>query len=244
MLVKRKLYFTFWLFLCITQALFAQNGQNFQEAKKVAKGLWHEHRETFYCGCAYDKHGIVDFKSCSYAPTDLRKDKTISWEHVVPVSWYGKKLACWNKPLCVSKRGKKYKGRKCCQKISPLFRQMESDLHNLVPAIHEVNARRENYRFAQFDLDIPEKHYFNGCPIIIDERYRLVEPPDSVKGMVARISLYMADKYGIDLGERQHRLLTDWNHRYPVSFWEKRWNHKVTSLMGTSNYYIEKGQPE
>jgi deoxyribonuclease-1 len=67
----------------------------------------------------------------------------------------------------------------------------------------------------------------------------LFEPPDSEKGMVARISLYMADKYGIDLGERQTRMLTDWNNRFPVSDWEKKWNNKVALITGEKNNYIE-----
>ncbi|MGD9591182.1 MAG: endonuclease [Candidatus Berkiella sp.] len=215
--------------------------KHFQEAKKQAFAIWSEHKQTFYCGCDYDKHGNINFKSCSYEPSDYRHDKRVSWEHVVPVSWFGKSLDCWNKPICKTKNGKIFKGRKCCSKRSELFRAMETDLHNLVPAIRDVNSHRENYRFSEFAIDHnKERFFFNHCPIIIDERYGLVEPPDVSKGMVARISLYMAAKYGIDLGEWQHRLLTDWNHRYPVTAWEIKWNRKVCAIQGDSNYYIDK----
>ncbi len=227
-------------FLLVSTPCFGAPG-NFAQAKKEALNVWLEHRQTFYCGCSFDKYGQINFKSCTYVPTDYRRDKWISWEHVVPVSWYGKKLDCWKKPICKTKKGKTLKGRKCCAKISPLFQAMEADLHNLVPVIRSVNAKRENFRFASFHLDEnKDSFYFNECPIIIDERYRLVEPPDNTKGMVARIGLYMADKYGIDLGERQRRLLTDWNNRYPTTPWEIKWNQKVAAIQGDSNFYIDK----
>ncbi len=215
-------------------------GSSFEETKKQALTIWREHPQTFYCGCAFDKYGQINFKTCDYEPQDYRKDKWISWEHVVPVSWYGKKLTCWKKPSCVSKRGKQYRGRKCCAAISESFRKMENDLHNLVPVIRQVNTKRENYRFAELDIERNrEKFYVNHCPIVIDARYRLVEPPEASKGMVARITLYIAQKYDIDLGDRQYRLLTDWNSRYPVTPWEIKWNRQVAAIQGDSNPFIE-----
>jgi deoxyribonuclease-1 len=239
-MLKKSLLFIVSLTLAYASLGFALPPRNFDEAKKVASVIWSEHRETFYCPCPFDKHGIIDFKRCGYTPNDMLKDKRISCEHVVPVSWYGAQLECWKKPICTTKKGQPYKGRNCCRKISPLFRQMEADLHNLVPTIREVNSARENYPFQEFYFEKNrEKFNFNQCPVIIDERYRLFEPPDKDKGMVARISLYMADKYGIDLGERQYRMLTDWNNRFPVSKWERRWNDKVALIDGEKNNYIE-----
>ncbi len=231
--------------LLLNVSFAAHPPKNFEEAKSQARIIWQEHRETFYCGCSYDKYGVIDFKSCSYTPINSRKDKWVSWEHVVPVSWYGKKLDCWKKPHCETRKGKKFKGRNCCRKMDHRFREMEADLHNLVPTIREVNSARENYRFTEFypDISSEDKYHFNHCPLIIDERYRLFEPRDKDKGMAARISLYMADKYGIDLGERQRKLLTDWSNRFPPSAWEKRWNQKVTMIHGDNNNYIEPEGP-
>jgi deoxyribonuclease-1 len=239
-MIKKYLFYLLLLTFVCTRVVNATSPNNFDEAKKVATVIWSEHRETFYCPCPYDKYGIIDFKRCGYVPEDRQRDKRISWEHVVPVSWYGAGLDCWKKPICKTKKGKKFKGRNCCRKISPTFRKMEADLHNLVPTIREVNSARENYQFQEFNfLKNKEKFNFNECSIIIDERYRLFEPPDNEKGMIARISLYMADKYGIDLGERQYRMLTDWNNRFPVSDWERRWNEKVALIDGEHNSYIK-----
>ncbi len=51
-------------------------------------------------------------------------------------------------PLCIDKKGKPFKGRRCAEFVSEEFRIMASDLHNLYPAIGAVNASRSNYNFA------------------------------------------------------------------------------------------------
>lgn len=229
-----------FLVFLFSSTLWGKGAKDFDQAKKMARAIWNEHRETFYCGCAYDRHGVINFNTCSYIPKNKRKDKIIGWEHVIPVSWYGNQLQCWKEEICVNKKGKSYRGRNCCRKLDPRFREMEADLHNLVPVIRDVNFARGNYYFAEFHLENKrEKFYFNQCNLIIDERYRLVEPRDEVKGMVARISLYMADKYGIDLGKKQRKLLIDWNSKFAPTAWEIRWNEKVASISGEFNPYIQ-----
>lgn len=231
MLFNRMMLFIFLFLLGVCIPTLAKEPRNFQEAKKMARIIWNEQRQTFYCGCRYDKHGVVDFKSCSYIPSNSRKDKKISWEHVVPVSWLGQQRACWQSTRCLSKTGKKLKGRACCQQTDKQFNQMEADLHNLVPAIREVNSARKNYRFGEFYLKKGEdKFNFNHCKIIIDDRYQVVEPCDDAKGMVARIHFYMAKEYNLELSEQQKRLLSDWDKRFPPSSWELKWNEKVAKI--------------
>ncbi len=211
---------------------------NFQEAKKVAKTLWSSHR-TFYCGCSYNQYGIIDFESCDYVPIDERKDKRITWEHVVPVSWFGRKLPCWDEGGCQLKNGKSFRGRECCRKMDKRFREMEADLHNLVPSIRSVNMARKNYVFGEYYSPQREKHYYHKCRIIIDDKYQVVEPCDEVKGAIARIHFYMSKKYDIPLTEQQKRLLTDWDKRFPAKEWEKTWNVNVAQIQGNLNEYVK-----
>ncbi|MGO7631757.1 endonuclease, partial [Rhizobium ruizarguesonis] len=42
-------------------------------------------------------------------------------------------------------------GRKNCSKNDQQFRLMEADLHNLTPAIGEVNGDRSNFNFSQWN---------------------------------------------------------------------------------------------
>lgn len=211
--------------------------KNYTEAKKTAQVIWHEHRETFYCGCAYNKQGVINFSSCDFKPKNERKARYITWEHVVPVSWFGKSLPCWQGEGCVSKRGKPYKGRKCCQKTDKAFRQMESDLHNLVPEISDVNRARRNYRFIS-DMAYPS-HAFAGCELVIDDINEQVVAPVHQRGAIARIHLYMAKKYGIVLSADERKQFEAWHQQYAPSSWEKKWNQKVASVQGSVNEYIQ-----
>lgn len=226
-------------FFMINYRTFAVSPKNYTEAKGVALMIWREHPRTFYCGCEFDKFGVIDFDSCDYLPEDKRKDKRITWEHIVPVSWFGKNLECWNDMVCHSKNGKKFKGRNCCGKINENFKKMESDLHNLVPVIRSVNVARSNYSFGEFNPENKqEKYHFRHCNLVIDERFRVVEPTDEVKGAIARVCFYMSDKYGIKLNHHQKRILTDWNNRFPPDPWEIRRNKKIAAIQGDRNKYI------
>lgn len=209
-----------------SSVLLAHAPQDFTEAKKIARMIWSEHRETFYCGCRYDLQGYIDFTSCAYRPTDRRASKRINWEHVMPVSWYGKNRSCWQaKP-----RG----GRVFCRQHDADFRVMESDLHNLVPAIPEINQKRRHYAYDEW-LEVRP----TGCQTAISPQRKRIEPRDEVKGMTARIMLYMSDKYQVVLAPSERRILTQWNKTFPPSAWEKRWHEKVLVLQGDNNPYIE-----
>ena len=67
----------------------------------------------------------------------------------------------------VSKKGKKFKGRKCAQKINEEYRRMQADMFNLYPAIGEVNGRRSNYSMGIIE---GEKREFGKCDVEIKSR--------------------------------------------------------------------------
>lgn len=217
--------------------------KNFSEAKRLAKQIHFDHRKTFYCACRYDKHGKINLKSCGYQiQQNKRRAKRLEWEHIVPVSLWGRSLPCWTEALCCkAPKGKEekapcFKGRSCCREIDPHFAKMEADLHNLVPEIGELNALRSNYRFGVLP-DI-EKGQLGTCEFKIDPETRRVEPRDVVKGMVARAYLYMADQYGISLSKNQHQLYSAWNLQFPPDSWEILWDQRVALVQGNHNLYI------
>ena len=96
----------------------------------------------------------------------------------------------------------KYKGRKCCDKVSPEFRYMESELYNLWPSVGLVNGARSNYRYSEFSNTTFNSASFYGCSILIDKSLRKIEPRKEAKGIVARASLLMSEKYEIRLACR------------------------------------------
>lgn len=211
--------------------------KNYTEAKNTARQIWQEHRETFYCGCTYDKQGVINYSSCDFKPKNDRKDRYITWEHVVPVSWFGNDLPCWKGEGCVSKKGKVIKGRNCCRKVDKQFRQIEADLHNLVPEIGELNKVRRNYRFIS-DMQYPTQA-FTGCEMVVDDINERVVAPIHVRGKIARIHLYMAKKYGIVLSKDERKQFEEWHKQYPPDTWEKRWNQLVADVQGSRNEFIQ-----
>jgi deoxyribonuclease I len=89
--------------------------------------------------------------SCGYQPKrNAKRAKSLWWEHVVPAEAFGQSFREWREghPSCVDRKGQPFKGRNCAKKMALAFRFMEGDLHNLQPAIGEVNGLRFNYSMA------------------------------------------------------------------------------------------------
>ncbi len=210
------------------QGVSANTPSSFRQAKQIAAEIYEEQPVSFYCGCIIKKQGkklIPDLASCGY---EIRKQpkraNRIEWEHVVPAWAFGHQLLCWQQG-----------GRKNCARNNPLFRQMEADLHNLVPAVGEVNGDRSNYRFTM----LPDTSDMYGqCNFKVNFKKRAAEPPESQWGKIARIYLYMADHYHFKLSAQQRKLFNVWNATHPVSAWELGRNEKIRGIQGWSNPYI------
>ncbi|STX38686.1 endonuclease [Legionella feeleii] len=222
-----------FLFL-LSLSSFAKPPHDFQQAKRQATAIFDSHRETLYCGCTYNQQHQIDLASCHMNAAQTHKRAArVEWEHMMPAENFGKQFKCWREAVC-RKDGKPYKGRRCCEKIDPDFKQAEAELYNLWPAEGVVNQARSNYRYAELAGNTD----FLGCSFKIDRKLRQVEPDDHIKGVVARANLFMADKYNIKLSAAQRQLFEIWDKRFPPDAWEKQWASKVAAIEGYSNPYI------
>lgn len=201
---------------------------SFSAAKRVAVNIYDDHPVSFYCGCDIRREGqrlIPDLESCGY---EIRRQEVranrIEWEHVVPAWAFGHQLQCWQEG-----------GRRNCTRNSEIFKSMEADLHNLVPAIGEVNGDRSNYRFG-FLLDHPEM--YGECDFKVDFKARVAQPPAAQRGAIARIYMYMADQYPFQLSDYQVKLFEAWDRIYPASDWEMERNQTIYKITGQENPYI------
>ena len=223
--VKKITIITFCL---ISTAAFATQ-QNFNNAKTNLVKTYKSNPEqtTFYCGCEFvfnDKKGVVDFSKCGYVP---RKNQTraerLEWEHVMPAENFGRHLQCWRNG-----------GRKECKK-DVTFNAMEGDLHNLQPAIGEVNGDRSNYRYSQFTKEFTQ---YGQCQSAVDFKNRKFQPRDEIRGMIARTYFYMRDTYNINLSDSENKLMTAWNEIYPPEKWECDRNRQIEQIQGNDNKFI------
>ena len=210
------------------------NVSSFNKAKKILKEIYSE-SSSFYCGCDFSyKTKKVDTSKCGYVKAGKYKG-FMDFEHISPAHSFGQSFEFWRNgsPKCVTKKGKKYKGRRCANK-DPKYRTMEADLHNLVPALPELNRRRKNYTLTEI---AGEKREWGKCDFEIDDRK--AEPRDEVKGDVARAMFYMQDRYGIKIiSNKNQKLYEAWNKLDPVDDEEKRINCLKAKYQGNANKFI------
>ncbi|QIZ75521.1 endonuclease [Ferrimonas lipolytica] len=202
---------------------------SFRSAKKTLSTMYQAELplKSVYCGCDFEAQGkklVPQLADCGY---QIRKQQTratrIEWEHVMPAWQFGHQLQCWQQG-----------GRKNCRK-DKRFKAMEADMHNLYPAIGEVNGDRSNYAFSDWN---GRPTQYGRCEMVVDFKARKVQPPQRARGQIARSYLYMAEHYRINLSKSQQRLYSSWHTMYPATESECKRHRLVSSKQGWSNPYI------
>lgn len=206
------------------------NTYSFDRSKRLlATEIYTDHLLAFYSGCRYRlylKKFVPVASSCGFK---YRKNKSrserIEWEHIVPAWHFGHQLQCWQNG-----------GRLHCRKTNEQFRQMEADMHNLVPAIGEINGDRSNYKYSMVSGE-PRAY---GTPVNMEIVFksRIAEPPESVQGDIARTYFYMAKRYNLQISAQQKQLFIAWNNLDPVDDWERQKNQRVKAIQGDENTFI------
>ncbi|ANO33731.1 endonuclease [Vibrio breoganii] len=204
--------------------------QSFYKSKQLAVGIYQQHPESFYCGCKIDwqgKKGTPQLADCGYqVRKQERRANRIEWEHVVPAAHLGKQRQCWQEG-----------GRSNCTKSDPIYKEMEADLHNLVPAIGEVNGDRSNFDFNQWNGERGVS--YGQCQMQISFKDDKAMPPAQSRGAIARTYLYMEKQYPITLSDQQIKLMQAWNKTYAVTDWECQRNQLISEAQGNSNPFVE-----
>jgi len=206
-----------------------RNQYSFGKSKRLlAVKIYPNHKKAFYSNCDYkvkEKKLIPIHKTCGF---HYRKNKNrserIEWEHVVPAWHFGHQLKCWQNG-----------GRMTCRQNNTKFRQMEADMHNLVPAIGEINGDRSNFRYGMIE---GEKRVYGKVDMEILFSNKKAEPEPRIYGDIARVYFYMRDRYGLRISKKQEKMLIAWNNLDPVDAWEKEKNQLVKELQGDENLYV------
>lgn len=199
--------------------------RTFRHSKILALNLYKNHRETFYCGCKFNIHRKIDLNSCGYK---IRKNafraKRLEWEHIVPASFFGHDLHCWETG-----------GRNKCSTSSTDFSNFEGDLHNLFPSIGEINADRSNIPHGETTGQSP----YGSCDIIINRAENLTQPRKMIRGDIARVWLYMARKYNMRLSDSQIKTYQRWSRDDPPDEFEIWKNEQIKTIQGDGNPFID-----
>lgn len=236
------------VFAAVSGIAYAGSNESFSKSKKQLRTIYQDHQITFYCGCKYDyqdKRDMIDNAACGYTPRNVRyksgkpntRSKRIEWEHVVPAENFGRQFSCWREgsSSCVKSNGKHYKGRKCCTKVSKEYRIMQADMHNLVPAIGELNGDRSNYRY---DFELPQSKQYGACEFEVLFKERRARVRKDIRGNIARTYLYMNDRYGMKLSKQEQKKFQAWDKEDPVDAWENERNARIQKIQGNNNNFI------
>ena len=219
-----------WLLPQTTQASPA-HPKSFNQAKKMARSIYLKNlpQTSFYCGCDIEVKGkkwTTDFARCGYEVRKQEKRASrIEWEHVVAAWEFGHQRLCWQEG-----------GRKNCGRKDKLFKKMEADLHNLVPAIGEVNGDRSNFRFSQWNAKPTQ---YGQCQVSVDFKGRKVQPPAHTRGQIARTYLYMQKTYSLKISKSQLKLFKAWDKTYPVDTIECRRDTEIAKVQGNHNEFVQ-----
>lgn len=212
-------------------------------ARMVRDVIFKDHESTFYCGCPYSKVGksaVIDLQACGYrARKSEKRASRIEAEHIMPASWFGNTRTCWKKgnPSCVSSSGKMEPGRECCYRSDEEFRTAHNDLHNLVPAVGEINGDRSSYRYGEI---AGEARVYGSCDFEVDSKNDVAEPAEAIRGFIARVSLYMIDRYGIDVSPSYYDMFMAWDAEFPPDAWEFERNRRIVAVQGNGNPWLER----
>jgi deoxyribonuclease-1 len=107
----------------------------------------------------------------------------------------------------------------------------------MYPVRKDLNRERGAYPYREIR---GERRVEPGCDLEIDHRARAVEPRPASRGNIARAMLYMEDRYGLEIYERQRRMLLDWHRADPVDEHERWRNRRIAEVQGEVNPWIEK----
>ena len=171
---------------------------------------------TVYCGLAF---------TAGQKRIDGRK---LTIEHAYPADWIASHHDCKNRNTCKASA----------------YGRAAADLHNLWPAIGNINSSRQDKPLAEIPGEA-HRRFADYCPDFertkgSGETEAIVEPRDSVKGDMARSILHMTDSYGLPLPPEMPRdMLRKWHEEDPPDDTERWRNLVIQSLQDTRNSYID-----
>ncbi len=174
--------------------------------QKVEKQLWTE---------LYPKGGKT-----FYCKKNFRtKTPLLTEGYIYSKSWVRDHLKCGTSRRCI--------------RDSEHYRNIISDLHNVVPTEAYLEFKRKNLIFGLLDSSVKA----NDCGM--RKKFQLLEPPDDIKGDIARVIYYMHWKYDLPLKVAAADLEM-WNRQDPPGEQELERNNAIKRLQGNANPFIEK----
>jgi deoxyribonuclease-1 len=205
-----------------------------ESSKKELKSIYMDggQNKTIHCGCMFDRQLQVHPAVCEHAPKGMGRGKArqiVKWIHLVPVSVFAGPLRCWNEAVCTRSGGSSEKGRDCCGEISPKFKSMHADMHNLFPSVAVGTG-------AEIDIFGGKEEY----SLCTNTDSSTVEPRTGLRGEIARAYFYMSVQYRFPISEDLEDRLRMWHLKDPPNRWEEERNTSIEIVQGNRNPFIDR----
>lgn len=228
---------------CYAQAVVLSNpkssviqlASSFAAAKKQMREVYGVIDRSFYCHCKIT-FPVIDIVSCDLKDRIVFKDRyaSLAYEHVVPAALLKKKLLRVSNTIIGASNCLGF-SRRCFRRGSELFKSIEGDLHNIRPVVGRLNLLRGDKKITNLKK-MSSRHK---CNFKVSKLK--FEPPDFVKGDVARIYLYMDKKYPelSLLNDGQKTIFKSWSLLDKVDVVERAINKRIMLIQGDSNSFIK-----
>ena len=216
----------------------SSNMVSLETAKEEMKQVYLDsgQTKTLHCGCFFDKQKQVYPNLCDVATKKLKtKDerKILKWVHAMPAPAFAGSMNCWEQLICTRSDGSKFKGKNCCGDISPKFKSMESDMHNLIPTFDwALETKNDSHEFVPFG-GMAEYQVCMGGGITPRE------PTAVARGNMARAYFYMSFQYRIHIPDALEEKLRTWHFEDPPDKIEEVRNSLIEQIQGNRNPFID-----
>jgi len=207
-------------------------------AKKEIKQIYLDsgQTKTLHCGCFFDKQKQVYPNSCDITPSKhptTDKKIILKWVHAMPLNSFAGSMHCWNELICTKSNGLMFKGENCCGTISPKFKSMESDMHNLIPSF-DWPIGRDNYSSNPVSFGGVEEYKMCSKEAVIPNG-----PTGKARGNLARAYFYMSFLYRIQIQHNLEENLRTWHFEDPPDKMEEIRNSLIEQVQGNRNPFID-----
>ena len=248
MYILKIIIFSFTFFISIVicaqsqeldRSMFKSSSMvSLEVAKKEIKQVYLDsgQTKTLHCGCFFDKQKQVYPNSCDITSSKLpTNDKKIilRWVHAMPLSAFAGSMNCWNHLICTKSNGSMFKGANCCGTISPKFKSMESDMHNLIPS--------DDWSMGT-DNNSSKSVSFGGVgeyKMCCNEGVIPNDPTAKARGNLARAYFYMSFLYRIQIQNTLEENLRAWHFEDPPDKMEEIRNSLIEQVQGNRNPFID-----
>lgn len=202
--MKRLLLIPTVLFLLLTTTLVIGQNIRFSDPETVVS--------DHFWGNLYANGGTSFFCGTPFT----RKGFVLTDGYVYPLADVRSALACGT-------------SRQCEQ--DNRYRQIASDMHNMVPVRSRTEMGRRNARYEDLGSSVKADE----CGI--RESAQFFEPPVRVKGDVARTVAYMVDTYDLPwLGSAT--VFKNWNRLDPPDDGELTRHRRIAEIQGNENPFV------